>query len=444
MMSLGAGQGGQVIQTCRLQHAKVLELLVRMASLQTAFITLDEEIKMTSRRVNALEYVVIPKIDAIIRFIEQAMDEQEREEFFRVKKIVEKKKEKMAREAADRMAEGGEAGVLAMAVGNEEKVDTAFDDVKKDSELVVGIVSPVAFASHLKWMREKYALRQDMFLIGDPGSMRRRLAYHFCLVEGLQPELLTITRDTVEADLRQRREFGKNGQTIYVDSAVVRAAIMGRVLILDGIEKAERNVLPTINNLLENREMVLDDGRCLVSPTKYDKLAKSLGEVEVAARNLVRVSPRFIVVALGLPVPPCVGHPLDPPLRHFTERLSPSTDVETLFLFKDMSARDLQRRATDAATGETAWLPSAAVRAAVDGKILVLDGLDRVPADVLCALTPLISDRQCPLQNSEPSGPGLLLSDADDPLVSGDDYAVRGRAIKPFTAAGLSDIRKTR
>ncbi|KAF4690861.1 von Willebrand factor A domain-containing protein 8 [Perkinsus olseni] len=164
-------------------------------------------------------------------------------------------------------------------------------------------------------MREKYALRQDMFLIGDPGSMRRRLAYHFCLVEGLQPELLTITRDTVEADLRQRREFGKNGQTIYVDSAVVRAAIMGRVLILDGIEKAERNVLPTINNLLENREMVLDDGRCLVSPTKYDKLAKSLGEVEVAARNLVRVSPRFIVVALGLPVPPCVGHPLDPPLR---------------------------------------------------------------------------------------------------------------------------------
>ncbi|KAF4706258.1 von Willebrand factor A domain-containing protein 8, partial [Perkinsus olseni] len=110
-------------------------------------------------------------------------------------------------------------------------------------------------------------------------------------------------------------------------------------------------------------------------------------------------------------------------MRHFTERLSPSTDVETLFLFKDMSARDLQRRATDAATGETAWLPSAAVRAAVDGKILVLDGLDRVPADVLCALTPLISDRQCPLQNSEPSGPGLLLSDADDPLVSGDDYA---------------------
>jgi hypothetical protein len=28
-------------------------------------------------------------------------------------------------------------------------------------------------------------------------------------------------------------------------------------LILDGLEKAERNVLPTLNNLLENREMSL-------------------------------------------------------------------------------------------------------------------------------------------------------------------------------------------
>ena len=69
-----------------------------MASLQTAFHTLDEEIKMTSRRVNALEYVLIPRIEEIIHYITQAawgvnvwrlteeMDEQAREEFFRVKK----------------------------------------------------------------------------------------------------------------------------------------------------------------------------------------------------------------------------------------------------------------------------------------------------------------------------------------------------------------------
>ena len=44
----------------------------------------------------------------------------------------------------------------------------------------------------------------------------------------------------------------------------VRAALQGRVLVLDALERAERNVLPTLNNLLENREMALDDGRFLM------------------------------------------------------------------------------------------------------------------------------------------------------------------------------------
>ena len=43
---------------------------------------------------------------------------------------------------------------------------------------------------------------------------------------------------------------------IIIDQSAVRAASQGRILILEGIEKAERNVLPVLNNLLENREMV--------------------------------------------------------------------------------------------------------------------------------------------------------------------------------------------
>ena len=56
--------------------------------------------------------------------------------------------------------------------------------------------------------------------------------------------------------------------------AAVRAALEGRVLILEGIEKAERNVLPILNNLLENREMQLEDGCFIVAANRYDKLAK--------------------------------------------------------------------------------------------------------------------------------------------------------------------------
>lgn len=52
----------------------------------------------------------------------------------------------------------------------------------------------------------------------------------------------------------------------------MRAAVEGRVLVVEGVEKAERNVLPVLNNLLENREMQLEDGRLLIAAQRYDKL----------------------------------------------------------------------------------------------------------------------------------------------------------------------------
>lgn len=72
-----------------------------------------------------------------------------------------------------------------------------------------------------------------------------------------------------------------------MDQAAVRAAINGRILVLDGIEKAERNVLPILNNLLENREMSLEDGRFLTT--------KEVSEDS----KFEKVNPRFLVFALG-------------------------------------------------------------------------------------------------------------------------------------------------
>merc|ERR1740133_674146 len=96
--TIGIEQGGAVIGACRAEYLRAVKLLVHLASLQTIFKTLDEEIKMTSRRVNALEYVLIPRIVATLAYITSEMDEQTREEFFRVKKVVEKKKQKLPSE----------------------------------------------------------------------------------------------------------------------------------------------------------------------------------------------------------------------------------------------------------------------------------------------------------------------------------------------------------
>ncbi|TRY92386.1 hypothetical protein DNTS_024700 [Danionella cerebrum] len=136
---------------------------------------------------------------------------------------------------------------------------------------------PQMVMQHLRWILQKDLLGQDVFLIGPPGPLRRSIAMQYL--------------------------------------CAVRAATRGRILVLEGLEKAERNVLPVLNNLLENREMQLEDGRFLMSAQRYDKLLEEHSKDELDAWKLVRVSEDFRVIALGLPVPRYKGNPLDPPLR---------------------------------------------------------------------------------------------------------------------------------
>uniref|UniRef100_A0A8C7I9U4 von Willebrand factor A domain-containing protein 8 n=1 Tax=Oncorhynchus kisutch TaxID=8019 RepID=A0A8C7I9U4_ONCKI len=173
---------------------------------------------------------------------------------------------------------------------------------------------PQTVVQHLRWIMQKDLLGQDVFLIGPPGPLRRSIAMKYLELTKREVEYVALSRDTTETDLKQRREI-RSGTAFYIDQCAVRAATEGRILVLEGLEKAERNVLPVLNNLLENREMQLEDGRFLMSYQRYDKLLTEHTKEELDAWQIVRVSEDFRVIALGLPVPRYKGNPLDPPLR---------------------------------------------------------------------------------------------------------------------------------
>lgn len=98
----GLGRGGAQIQKCREVYTKAVETLVELASLQTAFVILDEVIKVTNRRVNAIEHVIIPKTENTIKYIQQELEELDREDFVRLKKVQGKKADtKKAEEEAE-------------------------------------------------------------------------------------------------------------------------------------------------------------------------------------------------------------------------------------------------------------------------------------------------------------------------------------------------------
>ncbi|PCG94876.1 V-type ATPase subunit D [Penicillium occitanis (nom. inval.)] len=93
----GLGKGGQQVQRSRETYARAVETLVELASLQTAFVILDEVIKVVNRRVNAIEHVIIPHINS-------ELDELDREEFYRLKKVSNKKQRDTAAQDAEILA----------------------------------------------------------------------------------------------------------------------------------------------------------------------------------------------------------------------------------------------------------------------------------------------------------------------------------------------------
>jgi len=71
-------------------YEKLVETIIKAAELETTMKKLLDEIERTKRRVNALEFRVLPELEDVERFIRFRLEEMERDNTFRLKRIKDK------------------------------------------------------------------------------------------------------------------------------------------------------------------------------------------------------------------------------------------------------------------------------------------------------------------------------------------------------------------
>ncbi len=92
-------------------YEELLASVILAAEVETAMKKMLDEIETTKRRVNALEFKLLPDLRESQDYIEQKLEEQEREEIFRLKKIKAKKEEEAK---AEKQAEAEQAERVAL------------------------------------------------------------------------------------------------------------------------------------------------------------------------------------------------------------------------------------------------------------------------------------------------------------------------------------------
>ena len=72
---------------------RVKELTAELAEVENSVYRLADAIKKTQKRANALKNIMIPRFESTVKYITDALEEKDREEFSRLKVIKRQKEE---------------------------------------------------------------------------------------------------------------------------------------------------------------------------------------------------------------------------------------------------------------------------------------------------------------------------------------------------------------
>ena len=143
-------------------------------------------------------------------------------------------------------------------------------------------------------MSMQHATKHDICILGPTSSGKSYLARIFAQRWGYlgsnsenRVSVVYLVKDMSPRDFLQlrniRKTAGKNSETstsvetTWTDSPIIKAAINGHLLILDGIENLGRNstlLLSALGRLIQDRELMLPDGRLLCCKEKAGKVVR--------------------------------------------------------------------------------------------------------------------------------------------------------------------------
>ncbi len=96
-VSYGFYRTNAALDTTVIRMNEVRLLMYELAEVENSVYRLAMEVKKTGKRANALEKIQIPKYKELAKYIEEVLEEKDREDFFRLKKVKNKKKRSLSK-----------------------------------------------------------------------------------------------------------------------------------------------------------------------------------------------------------------------------------------------------------------------------------------------------------------------------------------------------------
>jgi hypothetical protein len=116
-------------------------------------------------------------------------------------------------------------------------------------------------------LRDMNAGEGNLLLIGNQGVGKNKLADRMLQLLNREREYIQLHRDTTVQSLTLVPSL-VDGRIVYEDSPLVAAARFGRTLLVDEADKAPLEVVGVLKALVEDGEMLLGDGRRLMTPQR--------------------------------------------------------------------------------------------------------------------------------------------------------------------------------